>query len=164
MPDELYRLAEQLIAQLQNRQWKMTCAESCTGGWLAKSITDISGSSAIFERGYITYSNQAKTDMLGVTDETLHHFGAVSEETVREMVDGALMAAHADLAVAISGIAGPGGGSAEKPVGLVCFGWQQSGHPARSEKYLFKGDRESIRRQAVKHALELLLKIASFTH
>lgn len=127
----------------------MTAAESCTGGWVAKQITDLEGSSAIFDRGFVTYSNEAKKEMLGVSTSTLDTFGAVSEEVVLEMVSGAMKHSKADIAVAISGIAGPTGGTESKPVGTVCFGFMIKDNEPITETILFKGDRESIRLQAV---------------
>ncbi len=122
---ELMRLSEQVGLALKARGATVTTAESCTGGWLAKAITDIAGSSAWFERGFVTYSNEAKAQMIGVREETLAQHGAVSESVVVEMAIGALKAARADFAVAISGIAGPDGGSEEKPVGTVWFAFRQ---------------------------------------
>jgi nicotinamide-nucleotide amidase len=120
----------------------MATAESCTGGWVAKQITDLEGSSAIFDRGFVTYSNEAKQDMLGVSAKTINEFGAVSEEVALEMVAGAIEHSNADIAVSISGIAGPAGGTKLKPVGTVCFGWKKKGGEARAETILFKGDRD----------------------
>jgi nicotinamide-nucleotide amidase len=142
----------------QNR--KLVTAESCTGGWVAKCITDIAGSSAWFERGFVTYSNRAKQEMLGVAAATLENQGAVSEATAGEMAQGALAHSEADIAVAISGIAGPGGGVPPgKPVGTVCFAWVIPGDPPYVETRHFAGDREAIRRQAVARALEGLLDV-----
>jgi len=132
----------------------LTVAESCTGGWVAKVCTDLTGSSNWFERGFVTYTNESKQEMLGVSGETLARYGAVSKQTVAEMAMGALERSHATLAVAISGIAGPGGGSTEKPVGTVCFAWARSGAGTVAERMLFDGDREQVRRQAVAHALQ----------
>ena len=132
-------------------------AESCTGGWAAQVITHTAGSSAWFERGFVTYSNQAKIDMLGVRAETLEKFGAVSQETAAEMATGALKKSNAMISLAITGIAGPTGGSPGKPVGTVCFAWCCVGEKAVAETALFAGDREAIRRQAVVHALRGLL-------
>ncbi|MFC3873472.1 CinA family protein [Neisseria musculi] len=144
-----------LTDRLSERSQTVTCAESCTGGLLAAELTRLPGSSAWFHTGFITYSNEAKQQLLGVKSNTLDFYGAVSEETVREMALGALIAARADYAVSISGVAGPGGGSEDKPVGTVWFGlaakqriWAQS--------VLFEGGRDSIRGQAVKFALEFL--------
>jgi nicotinamide-nucleotide amidase len=141
----------------QNR--KLATAESCTGGWVAKCITDIAGSSAWFDRGFVTYSNRAKQDMLGVAAATLEAQGAVSEATVSEMVRGALAHSAADIAVAVSGIAGPGGDVPGKPVGTVCLAWVVSGAPPCVETRHFDGDREAVRRQAVARALEGLLDV-----
>jgi nicotinamide-nucleotide amidase len=132
----------------------ITCAESCTGGGIAKAITDIAGSSAYFDRGFVTYSNAAKHDLLGVNEATLAAHGAVSEEVVREMAIGALRAAQADLALSVSGIAGPDGGSAEKPVGTVWFGFAGSDGRGLSRKMQFEGDRDAVRLQATIFALQ----------
>lgn len=131
----------------------LATAESCTGGWVAKLCTDITGSSAWFDSGFVTYSNQAKQRMLGVSASILQQYGAVSEATAVAMVEGALARSGADLALAISGIAGPGGGTPDKPVGTVCFAWGCKGLPPRSETCRFDGDRDAVRRQAVAHAL-----------
>lgn len=152
---DLYSLAEQVGQALMMRQWMLSCAESCTGGWVAKTLTDVAGSSAWFERGFVTYTNIAKQEMLGVSPTTLDSHGAVSELTVREMVRGALQHSHADLSLAITGIAGPGGGSAAKPVGLVWFAWARRGDDAVvCAEHVFDGDREAVRRQAVLTALQ----------
>ena len=135
---------------------RLALAESCTGGWIAKAVTDIAGSSAWFDRGFVTYSNAAKQDELGVAAETLAEFGAVSEPVVRQMAEGALRRSTAEVAVAVSGIAGPGGGSADKPVGTVCFAWSARGGETVVETVRFPGDREAVRRQTVAHALERL--------
>ena len=141
---------------LKEKGQYITCAESCTGGWIAKTITDIAGSSGWFERGFVTYSNQAKSAMLGVRPSTLEQHGAVSAPVVHEMALGALAAASADYAVAVSGIAGPDGGTLEKPVGTVWFGWAtRQGVIARHQ--LFTGDRDAIRAASVIFALNLLL-------
>ncbi|MFZ2628220.1 MAG: nicotinamide-nucleotide amidohydrolase family protein [Rugosibacter sp.] len=133
-------------------------AESCTGGWVAQVITHTAGSSAWFERGFITYSNAAKIEMLGVRAATLAEQGAVSEATACEMAAGALAHSTASISLAITGIAGPTGGSVTKPVGAVCFAWCRTGETAQAETQRFAGDREAIRRQAVVHALQGLLK------
>lgn len=150
----LQSLAAELAELLLREGQMLALAESCTGGWVAKVCTDLTGSSAWFERGFVTYTNESKQEMLGVSGETLARFGAVSEQTVAEMAMGALARSHAQLAVAISGIAGPGGGSAEKPVGTVCFAWTRSGIGTQVERQCFEGDREQIRRLAVAHALQ----------
>lgn len=140
----------------------LTAAESCTGGWLAKVITDTPGSSHWFERGFVTYTNVSKQDLLGVSPATLEAQGAVSEATVREMAAGALEHSRAQLAVAISGIAGPEGGTPDKPVGTVCFAWNRIHQAPRSETLHLPGDRDAVRRQAVERALYGLL--ASLGH
>lgn len=153
----LRRLAERVGEALLRSRQRLTSAESCTGGWVAKCVTDIPGSSQWFGRGYVCYSNEAKMELLGVAPGVLETFGAVSRPCAEQMAVGALHAAHADIAVAVTGIAGPDGGSAEKPVGLVWFALAQSAAAPRSERRLFSGDREAIRRAAVATALELLL-------
>jgi len=156
-------LAKRLGALLQSRGWRVATAESCTGGLVAGAITDIGGSSAWFERGYVTYSNEAKTAMLGVRLDTLAAHGAVSEATAWEMAAGALDKSGADLAVAITGIAGPSGGSPEKPVGMVCFAWARPGGPLRSCTRRFAGDRAAVREASVVVALEGLIEQATPT-
>ncbi|MCW8829382.1 MAG: nicotinamide-nucleotide amidohydrolase family protein [Gammaproteobacteria bacterium] len=155
-PDDksLQAEAQEVAERLCRRGWLLAAAESCTGGWLAKVCTDLPGSSAWFERGFVTYTNQSKQEMLGVRAETLAAHGAVSEATVTEMAAGALHNSRAQISVAISGIAGPGGGSAEKPLGTVCFAWGIEGEAPQSERCRFDGDREQVRRQAVLHALQ----------
>ena len=155
--NELETLAEQLGAALLQRGEWLTVAESCTGGWLAQSVTAIAGSSAWFERGFVTYSNAAKVEMLGVPETTLARHGAVSEATARAMAQGALLHSKADWAVAITGIAGPGGGSPEKPVGTVCFAWAGKEFGCEAQRVHFSGDRAAVREQAVAHALNGLL-------
>lgn len=135
----------------------VTCAESCTGGWVAKALTDIAGSSAYFDRGFVTYSNAAKHDLLGVQESTLESYGAVSEAVVQEMARGALRKANADFAISISGIAGPDGGSAEKPVGTVWFAFATGEGQIVARKQLFHGDRDAVRLQATVFALQTLL-------
>jgi nicotinamide-nucleotide amidase len=155
----LEELAGRVGGLLLERNHMLVTAESCTGGWVAKCITDIAGSSAWFDRGFVTYSNRAKQDMLGVTAETLEDHGAVSEATVSEMARGALTHSAADIAVAVSGIAGPGGGAPGKPVGTVWFAWLVSGGTPRVETRQFTGDREAVRRQSVVCALEGLVDV-----
>ena len=152
--DFLYALSEQLGEALKARGLVLVTAESCTGGWVSEAITSVAGSSDWFDRGYVTYSNRAKQEMLGVRTETLERNGAVSEATVGEMVEGALRSSGADVALAVSGIAGPGGAVAGKPVGTVCFAWQVSGGALATDTQLFTGDRAAIRRQAVIAALQ----------
>jgi len=151
-------LAESLGRALKGRQALLVTAESCTGGWAAQAVTAVPGSSAWFERGFVTYSNESKTELLGVRHETLERHGAVSEEIAREMALGALARSRGTLAVAITGVAGPGGGSAAKPVGTVCFAWAQAGGRVRSETRRFSGEREAVRRQSVEHALAGVLE------
>jgi nicotinamide-nucleotide amidase len=153
----LLNLAAELGAALKRKGWALALAESCTGGMTAQYVTAIPGSSAWLERGFITYSDAAKVEMLGVSPATLNQHGAVSEETAREMVLGALRHSRADLAVAITGIAGPEGGSTDKPVGTVCFAWVDGTGNLFSETKHFGGDREAVRRQSVYHALNCLL-------
>ncbi|MBV1788836.1 CinA family protein [Marinobacterium sp. D7] len=132
-------------------------AESCTGGWVAQAITSVPGSSAWFVGGYVSYADSAKQRMLGVQAKTLEHYGAVSEAVAVEMAEGALRNSDADISVSISGVAGPDGGSDEKPVGTVWFAWAVKGRPTVSCLSFFHGDRESVRRQAVEQALEGLI-------
>ncbi|HEV2430723.1 MAG TPA: CinA family protein [Burkholderiales bacterium] len=153
MDDLARRVGERLVASGQI----LATAESCTGGWVAQAVTAIAGSSDWFDRGFVTYSNDAKQEMLGVDADTLARYGAVSEHTAREMAQGTLARSKATVALAVTGVAGPAGGSAEKPVGTVCFAWV-SRQGARAETVRFAGDRESVRRQSVNHALEGLLK------
>jgi nicotinamide-nucleotide amidase len=150
-------LAHRVGEALKARGLKLATAESCTGGWVAMALTAIPGSSDWFERGYVTYSNAAKQEDLGVAGETLRRHGAVSEETAREMAAGALKRARVEVALAITGVAGPTGGTAEKPVGLVCFAWAH-GSKLVSQTRRFDGDRESVRRQSVLYALEGVLE------
>lgn len=157
----LEALVKQLGAILKRRRQCLATAESCTGGWVAKEITSVPGCSHWFERGFVTYTNRAKQEMLGVRAETLERFGAVSEETVREMAEGALRNSHAQVSVAISGIAGPGGGSAEKPVGTVWLAWAGDAFATVTRHRLYSGDREAVRRQAVADALEGLMELVN---
>ena len=159
MDDALDELAARVGEALKARKWMLATAESCTGGWVGEAVTAISGSSQWYDRGFITYTNLAKQEMLGVSRETLDAHGAVSEETVREMVAGTLRHSHANVAVAISGIAGPTGGTPDKPVGTVCFAWATQNGALYSEKYLFPGDRREVRQQAVTMALEGVLAL-----
>ena len=151
-------LARQLGEGCRLRGRVLALAESCTAGGVCEAITRIPGSSAWLDRGFVTYSNEAKVDLLGVRADTLATFGAVSAETAREMVLGALRASRADTAAAVTGIAGPDGGSAEKPVGLVWFAWCLRGGTARVEERRFQGDRDTIRRLSVETTLQGLLE------
>ena len=153
---ELMQLSEKIGRALKARGATVTTAESCTGGWIAKAITDIAGSSAWFERGFVTYSNEAKAQMIGVREETLAQHGAVSEPVVVEMAIGALRAARADYAISVSGVAGSDGGSVEKPVGTVWFGVASVSGQGVTRRECFAGDREAVRRQATAYALNLL--------
>jgi len=157
MDADLVALSAAVGTACRRHGLQLATAESCTGGWAAQVITHTAGSSAWFDRGFVTYSNEAKRDMLGVRPETLERFGAVSLETAAEMAAGALKNSNSLISLAITGIAGPTGGSPGKPVGTVCFAWCRVGETATAEMATFAGDRESIRRQAVVHALRSLL-------
>jgi nicotinamide-nucleotide amidase len=159
MDAEIYELAERVGATLKARKLMISTAESCTGGWIGQAITMVPGSSSWFDRGFITYTNDAKQHMLGVRAETLSTFGAVSEQTVREMVAGALAKSRAQIAVAVSGIAGPDGGSPSKPVGTVLLAWGQKGTEPHAQPMHFPGDRDTVRRQSVIVALEGILEL-----
>jgi len=161
MMNQHLKLANALLASCTKKQLMMTTAESCTGGWVAKTLTDLPGSSAIFDRGFVTYSNEAKMEMLDVPSSVIEQYGAVSRQTVIAMTQGALAHSRAELAVAISGIAGPGGGSQDKPVGTVWFAWQQQGQQAQTAKHRFYGNRDFVRHQAVTTALIGLLELAA---
>lgn len=150
-------LARKVGTELKKARAILVTAESCTGGWVAQAVTSIAGSSDWFERGYVTYSNDSKQELLGVKKETLQTHGAVSEETAREMAQGALAHSKGTIALAVTGVAGPGGGTAQKPVGMVCFAWAR-GKKVTTEAIRFSGDRDSVRRQSVVRALEGVLK------
>jgi len=152
----VHQLAIRVGNRLREGRLLLATAESCTGGMVSAAITDISGSSAWFERGFVTYSNQAKTDMIGVPPELIEKHGAVSEPVARAMAEGALRNSRAQLSLAITGIAGPGGGSALKPVGTVSFAWTNRVHTL-CQTLVFKGDRYQIRVQATAHALRGVL-------
>jgi nicotinamide-nucleotide amidase len=160
---EFLRLGFAVGAALKQRNWVLTLAESCTGGWAGQTVTSIPGSSIWFDRGFVTYSNLAKTEMLGVSPETLATYGAVSEETAMAMACGALKHSHAQIAAAITGIAGPDGGSDEKPVGTVWFAWAAPNELLKTDIHHFTGDRESIRRQAVETALQGVIQLTLST-
>jgi nicotinamide-nucleotide amidase len=155
----LIKLAKEVGRLLKRKHQMLVTAESCTGGWAAQAVTSVAGSSAWFERGFVTYSNDAKHELLNVSKNTLKNHGAVSEQTAREMALGALGQGKGTLAVAITGIAGPAGGSKEKPVGTVCFAWAAKRRPVHSETRHFKGGRESVRRQSVVRALEGVIEV-----
>ena len=154
---DLQTLSESVGAQLLSRGEWLATAESCTGGGVAYAITAISGSSAWFDRGFVTYTNEAKQQMLDVSGETLNQHGAVSEAVVLEMTAGVLRHSSANIAVAISGVAGPTGGSDEKPVGTVWISWRTQDGIHHAKQYLFPGDREQVRLQAIREALNGLL-------
>jgi len=156
-PVTLYRLAEKVGAALRRGKLMLATAESCTGGWIAEAITMVPGSSEWFERGFVTYTYISKREMLGVKEATLGRHGAVAEDVVREMAEGAISRSHAQVAVAVSGVAGPSGGTPQKPVGTVCFAWAVKGGASRSETRRFSGDREAVRRRSVEHALSGVL-------
>ena len=153
---DLEALAAGLGARLLARGEWLAAAESCTGGWLAQAVTAVAGSSGWFDRGFVTYSNAAKSDLLGVPAATLERHGGVSEHTARAMAQGALAHSRADWAVAITGIAGPSGGTAEKPVGTVCFAWAQRDGGCIAETCRFSGERAAVRARSVAHALDRL--------
>lgn len=159
MDDHLLQLSKRLGEQLLQRNWRIATAESCTGGGVAAAITATPGSSAWFEYGIVSYANTAKEKLLGVSSATLEREGAVSEAVVIEMARGVLALAGADIAVAISGIAGPGGGSPEKPVGTVWFGWVMATGDVKTELKSFDGGRAEVQRQAVVFALEWTFKL-----
>ncbi len=150
-------LVEELALRLASRGWVMATAESCTGGWIAKCCTDRAGSSAWFELGFVSYSNAAKEELLGVDAQTLGERGAVSREVALQMAEGARRLAGVDVAVAVTGVAGPDGGTPDKPVGTVWFGWSREGGAADAEVACFRGDRDAVRRQTVAQALQGLI-------
>jgi nicotinamide-nucleotide amidase len=156
---DITALALHLGRACGRRGVRVATAESCTGGGVAEAITRISGSSAWFERGFVTYTNVAKEEMLGVAHATLVAHGAVSEAVAGEMAAGALVHSAADAAVAVTGIAGPTGGTPAKPVGLVWFAWTHRGGPVQCRRFVFEGDRESVRRQSVAVALQGLIDL-----
>lgn len=156
---KLYELAEEVGQALKSHGLMLATAESCTGGWVSEAVTMVPGSSDWFERGFVTYTYISKREMLGVREDTLEKYGAVAEPTVREMATGALARSHAQVAVAVSGTAGPSGGTPAKPVGTVCFTWAiKDGEPV-SETQHFEGDREAVRRQSVEFALRGVLSL-----
>jgi nicotinamide-nucleotide amidase len=160
----LYELAAQVGVALRTRNRTLAIAESCTGGWIAKVATDVPGSSGWFDRGFVTYSNAAKSDLLGVQQSTIAHHGAVSAEVVAEMVTGALQRSPADVIVAVSGIAGPDGGTPDKPVGTVYLAWALRDSPLHTERQHFPGNRDAVRLQAVAAALQGVLDVFARHH
>jgi len=159
METDIKTVISQVAELLTANKEMLAVAESCTGGWLAKVCTDLPGSSEWFERGFVTYSNEAKHDMLGVSELTIDTYGAVSANTVEQMVSGALSHSRADWAIAISGVAGPGGGSEVNPVGSVWFAWMKKNQSSTTIKKIFSGEREKVRQQSVEFALEELAKL-----
>ena len=153
--------APDLIRKLTVSNQTLSTVESCTGGLLSSYLTAVPGSSAVLDRSFITYSNQAKQEMVGVTENTLAVFGAVSQQTAEEMAKGGCQAARTDLSISLTGIAGPGGGTTEKPVGLVWISAFRKDGIQQTERYLFTGDRQEIRKAACKHAISLLLRLSS---
>jgi nicotinamide-nucleotide amidase len=158
--DSLDQLAAEVGAVLKARGWLLATAESCTGGGIGEAITRIAGSSQWFDRGFITYSNHAKQDMLGVSPQTILQFGAVSEETAREMVRGALERSRAHITVAVTGIAGPDGGSPLKPVGTVCAAWMVKDASPTAKTFHFDGTREQVRQLTIRAALQGICNIS----
>lgn len=156
--EALSMLAAALAAEMKNQGRRLVTAESCTGGWISKVCTDLPGSSEWFERGLVTYSNEAKRELLGVAAGDLHRFGAVSEEIAAAMARGAIENGHGDVSVSVTGIAGPDGGSPDKPVGTVCFGWALPDDVVETEVQRFVGERDAVRRASVARALEGLLE------
>lgn len=156
VPDTLLADADALLTACRAKGIRLATAESCTGGLIAAVLTAIAGSSDVLERGYVTYSNAAKHEMVGVPMPLIATHGAISEEVARAMAEGALVRSHATIAVSVTGVAGPGGGSTEKPVGLVCFGLAKRGQPVFSERRVLPGDRTGIRAATVAHAFAMI--------
>ena len=156
LPAQTLADAETLLAACRAREIKLATAESCTGGLIAAALTAIAGSSDVLDRGFVTYSNQAKNEMIGVPLPLIEAHGAVSEEVAQAMAAGALARSRAGIAVSVTGVAGPGGGSADKPVGLVCFGLARRGQPTSAERRIFAGDRTAIRAATVSHAFAMI--------
>lgn len=157
---ELTKMVQQLGDALATENRVLCTAESCTGGGIAALLTSVAGSSAWFDRAYVTYSNAAKISMLGVTESSLEKFGAVSEQVALEMVEGALAMSKVDVAVSVTGIAGPGGGTEDKPVGTVCFGWSDGANSHTVTEY-FSGNRDAVRQASVARAVSGLLNLLS---
>ena len=156
--ERLLELSAEVGRVLVTQHLKLATVESCTGGWIGQSLTAVAGSSAWYERGFVTYSNASKVELVGVPPEVISQAGAVSQPVVRAMARGALSHSHAELALAVTGIAGPDGGSADKPVGTVWLGWTARTGVERAEQYLFTGGREAVRRQSVIEALSGLIR------
>lgn len=160
MDERLTELAARVLAACRGAGLSVTTAESCTGGMIAAALTAVPGSSDVMERGFVTYSNRAKTEMLGVADQLIDTHGAVSEAVARAMAEGALARSHAGLSVAVTGVAGPGGGTAEKPVGLVHIATALDGAETLHRRTLFAGGREEVRRRSAETALTMMLERA----
>lgn len=158
MLSDFQKVAIAVGEALKKKSWKLVTAESCTGGLIAAVVTSIAGSSDWFDRGFVTYSNEAKQEVLGVTPQILSNFGAVSEQTAQAMVKGALSHSHAQVGISVTGIAGPTGEAEKKPVGMVCFAWLMNGKLVSEAQY-FQGDRTSIRTQTVNWGLARLVKL-----
>ena len=156
LDDAILTQAADLLAEFRTRGWRIATAESCTGGLIAAALTHVAGSSDVVDRGFVTYSNEAKTEMLGVDAALIAAHGAVSQPVAAAMAEGAVARSLADVAVAVTGVAGPGGGSAEKPVGTVWFGCARRGHKAVTERVVFPGDRAAVRAATVARAFDLL--------
>ena len=160
IPDDIAALAAEVLARCRAAGLMTVTVESCTGGLVAAALTEIAGSSAVVDRGFVTYTNEAKSELVGVTADVLAAHGAVSEPVARAMAEGGLAHSRADIAVAVTGIAGPGGGSDDKPVGLVHFGAARRGGETVAEDHVFPGDRSAVRLAAVRTALGLILRLA----
>ena len=160
LPEATLAAAASVLQDLRRRGWMLATAESCTGGLIAAALTHVAGSSDVFDRGFVTYSNEAKADLLGVPMELIDRHGAVSEQVARAMAEGALARSRAGIAISVTGIAGPGGGSADKPVGLVWFGCATQFRNTTAFQ-VFQGDREAIRDQAVAYALAMASRTAT---
>jgi nicotinamide-nucleotide amidase len=154
--DEILTLAQSVLDACRARNWRLATAESCTGGLVAAALTAIAGSSDVVERGFVTYSNEAKSELLGVSSEIIAAHGAVSAETATAMAQGAIARAPVELAISVTGIVGPGGATPTKPVGLVLFGLARRDGACRTERRIFPGDRSAVRQSALKEALQLL--------
>ena len=156
LPDATLTDADALLAECRSKGIMLATAESCTGGLIAAALTSIAGSSDVLDRGFVTYSNASKTEMIGVAPALIETHGAVSEDVARAMAEGTLARSRAAIALSVTGVAGPGGGSADKPVGLVCFGLAGTAQPTRSERRVFPGDRTAIRAATVTHAFAMI--------
>ena len=156
LPNAMLDEAEALLAACRSKGIMLATAESCTGGLIAAALTAIAGSSDVVDRGFVTYSNEARNQMVGVPMPLIEAHGAVSEQVAAAMAEGALVRSRATIAVSVSGLAGPGGGSADKPVGLVCFGLARKGRPVATDRQVFSGDRGGIRSATVAHAFKMI--------